>query len=183
MAKALNVESLGPESVKEEELEVVPWPFSSDEEKDIVSTIDHVKSVIQGMRGKDFPGPVAMKFDVHENNIGKTKSFLCHNKVYNNYYYKSSDEVLEAVEKIVAQIDRTTVHQSLGASLQKLAEWISPSDFRDQLSKYLEKIAHGTFQWFFEDTEYFLWREGLAREFWCPGVEKTLLASNIIDDL
>ncbi|KAJ7584197.1 hypothetical protein C8J56DRAFT_952863 [Mycena floridula] len=182
MAKALNVESLGPNlrSIKgEEEPEVVPWSFSSDEVKDIVSTIEHVKSVIEDIRekGKNFPDST-IKVNVQGNSIGKTKSFLCHNKVYNNYYYKSSDEVLEAVEKIVAQVDLV--------ERQKLAEWISPLDFSDQLSKYLEKIAHGTFQWFFKQTGYFLWRGGRTRELWCPGhfgVGKTLLASNVIENL
>ncbi|KAJ7584184.1 hypothetical protein C8J56DRAFT_1167001 [Mycena floridula] len=177
MANALNVDSLVLESIKgnrKEDFMLVPWPFSSDEEKRSFRPL----SMSSREKGKDFPDFSTIKVNIQGNSIGKTKSFLCHNRVYNNYYYKSSDEVLEAVEKIVAQVDFV--------ERQKLAEWISPLDFSGQLSKYLEKIAHGTFQWFFEDTKYFSWRQGRTRELWCPGdfgVGKTLLASNVIEDL
>jgi len=69
---------------------------------------------------------------------------------------------------------------------QVIAEWLSPSNFPQQKTDYLERRQEGTGLWLIKSDQFKQWTKGSQETLVCPGIPgsgKTILASIVIDHL
>ncbi|EGO00913.1 hypothetical protein SERLA73DRAFT_178911 [Serpula lacrymans var. lacrymans S7.3] len=69
---------------------------------------------------------------------------------------------------------------------RKLADWLTPLNFRQKQSEVYGKRREGTGDWVLDDERFKEWQAGDKRTLWCsgiPGAGKTVLASYIVNHL
>lgn len=84
---------------------------------------------------------------------------------------KKTDEILEIVKR---------------DELQKLLDWISPTDFQTRQDDALARKEDDTGQWFLDSPEFNRWVGGPKQILFCPGMPgagKTMMAAIAIDQL
>ncbi|KAJ7584530.1 hypothetical protein C8J56DRAFT_829768, partial [Mycena floridula] len=177
------------------------WPFSSNDEQDIISALNHIESLlgsgqqqpssVQISAGNVNPAPAPLHarssiyahgssmqinaHDIHTGSVGG--SILSNNTIMN------ADP---AVRQIVDDLRERAIDADTLEKRKAFLDWISKLDFQATQMETYAKHALGTGDWFFKRPEFVDWRDGKTKFLWCPGIPgagKTILSSIIIDCL
>ncbi|KAH0537365.1 hypothetical protein FGG08_005844 [Glutinoglossum americanum] len=136
------------------------WPFQKGEVREILSTIEHQKTLFNLALQNDHIGlSQAIKANI---------ASLC-------------DEVGE-MSKTVAQLRVSQITQES----RDIIAWLSPLDFSLQQNDYIARRQEGTGEWFLESAEFKKWLNGTRETLFCPGIPgagKTMLVSTAVDYL
>ncbi|KAJ7575737.1 hypothetical protein C8J56DRAFT_837861 [Mycena floridula] len=178
------------------------WPFTSEEEQDIVMAITHIESQLKSAQ-KEPPSlsihatetdsaahsnarvtlttsasgsSVNFRADHITGNI--QGSFLSNNSIQ----FDADPAVHEGVYSLVE-------HAIVAETMRKrtaFLDWISNLDFEQTQIETISKHAVGTGEWFLQTKSFSDWLEGKSKLLWCPGnpgAGKTILSSIIINHL
>ncbi|KAJ7576518.1 ankyrin repeat-containing domain protein [Mycena floridula] len=181
------------------------WPFSSEEQQHILSTLSRLKLSLLSLSdtptssadgnqiNNEHPLTVAASHNVIQRNSrpGRTlKSSIQPRSLgnaggpvlSNNIINEADPAVRQGVERLHEREDNNKHAKQRGKFLQ----WISQLDFHSIQESTLSKRTEGTGIWLLRNPQFLDWMEGKTKLLWCsggPGVGKTILASVIIDHL
>ncbi|KAJ7574226.1 ankyrin repeat-containing domain protein [Mycena floridula] len=182
------------------DMEQPRWPFSLDEERDILSAITSIESQLNSAQPQATSSKVSARdidsipssnvklstyasgssVHLHANHItGNVEgSVLSHN----NIRFDADPAVRQGVDNLIEHVTDTKRIQKR----KEFLDWISKLDFQATQIETFAKHAPGTGDWFFKKPEFVDWRDGKTKFLWCPGIPgagKTTLSSIIVDHL
>ncbi|KAJ7575154.1 ankyrin repeat-containing domain protein [Mycena floridula] len=166
------------------------WPFSSDQQREILAKLARLKSslltpeenderaVLEGSVNQA-PGPDTVQLNVKKSTFRNVRGSVLSN---NSIHFNADPAVRDGVDRLVDKAADAERDKKRIAFL----DWISTLDFHTTQRETFAKRAEGTGNWFIQDPRFLRWLSGALKVLWCsgnPGVGKTILSSLIVDHL
>ncbi|KAJ7587114.1 hypothetical protein C8J56DRAFT_1014600, partial [Mycena floridula] len=173
-------------------MEHLEWPFTADDEKEILAAIVHIEFLLNSGQPESASVPAATEdvdqvgphharsndyahgsfAQIHGQNISAGTvggSILSHNTI------NLADP---AVRRKVDNLMERAIDAETSKKRQEFLDWISNLDFQSIQTEMFEKHAAGTGDWFFKQQDFVDWKDGKTKFLWCPGIPgagKTIL--------
>ncbi|KAJ7573206.1 hypothetical protein C8J56DRAFT_840580 [Mycena floridula] len=180
------------------------WPFSSEEQQSILSTLSRLKLSLLSLSDDSTcsadgdgmndghslalaPGNDVIQQDSRPDrglHMGMIGSYIgnARDVLSNNIINEADPAVGQGIDKLNDRED----DKERAKQQEEFLQWISPLDFHSTQTATFGRHTVGTGTWLLQDSRFLDWLQGNTRLLWCcgdPGVGKTILASVIINHL
>ncbi|KAJ7584529.1 ankyrin repeat-containing domain protein, partial [Mycena floridula] len=178
------------------------WPFSFDQEHDILSAITSIEAMLSPahlepqsltISARDIDSSTVLSSNVNLSTYASGSSVHFHADhiagnvegsvlSHNNIRFDADPAVRQGVDNLIEHaVDTKRIEKG-----NKFLDWISNLDFQATQMETFAKHASGTGDWFLKKQEFVDWKDGKTSFLWCPGIPgagKTILSSIIINHL
>ncbi|KAJ7592136.1 ankyrin repeat-containing domain protein [Mycena floridula] len=182
------------------DMEQSEWPFSLDEEQDILSAITSIESMLSSACPEPQSPAISARDmgSISSSNV-KLSTYASGSLVHfhadhiagnvegsvlshNNIRFDADPAVRQGMDNLIERaIDTERIQKH-----KEFLNWISKLNFQAIQVDTFAKHSPGTGEWFFKRPEFIDWRDEKTKFLWCPGIPgagKTILSSIIIDHL
>lgn len=172
------------------------WPFNEQEIKEILTTIEREKSLLE-LAMTNNSRKLLQEIKRTSNDNARQIMELVQTLTASSR--ENKDQVSELKDNLVlihnsqdhlneglGELHRREEDRKLLEKQAIILDWLTPTDYAAQQNDYVHRRQPGTGQWLLDAAEFDMWLETEGQTLFCPGIPgagKTILASVVIDEL
>ncbi|KAJ7585110.1 Pfs, NACHT and ankyrin domain protein [Mycena floridula] len=179
-------------------IEHLEWPFSAEDEGEILAAISHIESLLDSgqplasvplmTEDVDQAGPPDARLNNHPHGSSMINAQNIHAGIVSGdmFSHNTINQADPAVRRKVDNLMKRAIDAETIKKQKDFLNWISKLDFQATQRQTFEKHAVQTGEWFLKRQEFVDWKDGKTKVLWCPGIPgagKTILSSITINHL